>query len=139
MTPAQVKRQLLDAVTNTMKVKGNMEMGVKPRCRGGFLSFSQHLLLQIPNSLQKSVEDKGLHDSSLKSTTRKSSLIALRAARAAIKKASSRKKISVPQHIPFASKGGGLLLLIPKFAGVSALRSLAGGTSDIASTWCERC
>lgn len=135
------------AVTNTMKVKRKMGMGVKKRSRrvkkragrvkkrchrGGALSFKQHVLLPILKSVQKSLEGKGLLEK--RKDLRQPSLIAIRAARAAIKKAGGRKKIRVPRLIPFPSKVGGLLPLIPIFAGLSALGSLAGGASAIAKT-----
>lgn len=61
---------------------------------------------------------------------RKVSLAALRTARIAIKIAGGRKKIRVPRIILFErSKTGGFLPLIPIFAGLSALGSLAVGAS----------
>lgn len=116
------------AITNTMKAKRKVGMG---RRRGGTLSFRQHVLLPVLKSLQKSFEGKGL---TTKKDVQKSALFALRAARAAIKKAGGRRKIRVPRIIPYERKSGGILPLIPLFAGLSALGSLAGGASAIAKT-----
>lgn len=121
------------AVTTAMKTKRNMGMGLKKRlpCTGGSLSFRKHVLLPILDAVKNSLKDgKGLHT---KSDIRKSSMHALKTARAAIKKAGGRRKIRVPRMIPFA-KTGGILPLIPIFAGLSALGSIAGGASAIAQT-----
>ena len=52
------------------------------------------------------------------------------AAKVAIKEAGGRKHIKTPRIIPIP-KVGGVLPLIPIFAGLSALGSLAGGVSGI--------
>lgn len=119
------------AVTTAMKAKRKMGMGVNKQRRrcGGLLSFRKHIILPILKKLQKVVEGKGL---STKTEIRKSSLHALKEARAAIKKAGGRKRIRVPRLIPFERKTGGILPLIPIFAGLSALGSLAGGSGAIA-------
>lgn len=118
------------AITNTMKAKRKMGMGLKKqRCAGGSLSFRKHVLLPILNAVGNSLKaGKGLHS---KTDIRKSSMHALKTARAAIKKVGGRRKIRVPRVIPFA-KTGGILPLIPIFAGLSALGSLAGGAGGIA-------
>lgn len=118
-------------VTSAMKAKRKLGMGMKKR--GGSLSFSKHVLIPILNGIKNSLEasGKGL---GTKKDIHKSSLQALRTARAAIKKAGGRKKIRVPRIIPFSSKVGGILPLIPIFAGLSALGSIAGGASAIAQT-----
>lgn len=118
------------AVTTAMKAKQKMGMGMKRKKKqGGSLSFRTHVLLPILKKITKSVEGKGLENPK---HVRKSSLIALRAARAAVKKAGGRKKIRIPRIIPFERKTGGILPLIPIFAGLSALGSLAGGSGAIA-------
>lgn len=118
------------AVTTTMKTKRKLGMGVKKRS-GGVLSFHKHILRPILNAIRKSPSGKGLGN---KTKINQSSLHALKAARAAIKKVGGRKRIRVPRIIPFNSKVGGILPLIPIFAGLSALGSLAGGASAIAKT-----
>lgn len=113
------------AVTTAMKAKRKMGMGLKRS--GGALSFRQHVLLPIRKKLTKTVGGKP-------KDVKKSTLMALRTARAAIKKAGGRKKFRVPRIIPFERKTGGILPLIPLFAGLSALGALAGGASAVAKT-----
>lgn len=60
----------------------------------------------------------------------KSSLMALRTAGAANKKAGGRKPIHIPCVIPFNRNTGGILPLLSIFAGLFALESLAAGVSD---------
>lgn len=57
---------------------------------------------------------------------------ALMGAKASLRKSGGKKKIKVPRVIPISSKIGGILPLIPIFAGLSALGSLAGGAASIA-------
>ncbi len=111
-------------ITNTMKVKRKLGMG----CAAG--SFRKHILKPIKNHLKKSFKIDPGNNKSL----RKASLAALHVARAALKKSGGRKKVRVPRIIPFESKTGGIIPLIPLFAGLSALGSLAGGASAIAKT-----
>ena len=58
------------------------------------------------------------------------SKIAVGAARRSLKKAGGKRKIRTPRIIPIP-KTGGVLPLIPIFAGLSALGSLAGGVAGI--------
>lgn len=110
-------------ITNTMKVKRKLGMG----CAA---SFKKRIVTPIKNHLKKTFKIDPENNKSLKKT----SLAALRVARAALKKAGGRKKIRIPRIIPFESKTGGIIPLIPLFAGLSALGSLAGGASAIAKT-----
>lgn len=131
-TAMKAKRKMGMGMKNKkkpMKVKRKKGMGMKKKKQGGILSFRKHVLLPILKTITKTVEGKGLENFK---HVRKSSLIALRAARAAVKKAGGRKKIRVPRIIPFERKTGGILPLIPIFAGLSALGSLAGGSGAIA-------
>ena len=57
--------------------------------------------------------------------------LALKAARMAIKQAGGRRKVKLPRVIP-VPKIGGVLPLIPIFAGLSALGALSGGAAGIA-------
>ena len=56
---------------------------------------------------------------------------ALAGARSAINKAGGKKHILVPRIIPIPTKIGGILPLIPIFAGLSALGSIASGASSV--------
>lgn len=109
------------SVTTTMKAKRKMGMGT----RKPTVSFKRHIVDKVNNTLKKGVDTGNL---------KKSSLIALRAARAAIKKVGGRSKVRVPRIIPFESKRGGILPLLPILGALGALGSLAGGTSAIAKT-----
>lgn len=64
---------------------------------------------------------------------KKTALAALKAARIQVKKSGGRRNFRIPRIIPIP-KTGGILPLIPIFAGLSALGSLAGGASAIAKT-----
>lgn len=59
---------------------------------------------------------------------------ALKIARNAVRRAGGRRKILVPRIIPVPKTGGFLPFLIPLFAGLGAIGSIAGGASAIAST-----
>ena len=56
---------------------------------------------------------------------------ALIAAKDAIKKEGGKKNINVPRILPIPTKIGGILPLIPIFAGLSALGALVGGASGV--------
>jgi hypothetical protein len=62
---------------------------------------------------------------------KKGAQIALAAAKMAVKDAGGRGKIRKPRIIPIP-KTGGILPLVPIFAGLSAIGSLIGGTAGIA-------
>lgn len=126
------------------KFGGKIGAGVKKRRRsrkskrpckfGGKLSFRQHILHPVLKALTEIANDKtgsGLTD---RKNLRQISLKALKFARSAVRKAGGRKRIRIPRIIPFETKVGGFLPLIPLFAGLSALGSLAGGASAIAKT-----
>uniref|UniRef100_A0A6P7FDE0 Uncharacterized protein LOC114329197 n=1 Tax=Diabrotica virgifera virgifera TaxID=50390 RepID=A0A6P7FDE0_DIAVI len=109
--------------TTAMKVKRKLGMGMK---RGkGVGSFKRHVLQPIIRTLKRTPPSPNL---------RKSALVALAAARTAVKNIGGKRNVRVPRIIPFESKSGGILPLIPIFAGLSALGSLAGGASAIAKT-----
>lgn len=104
-------------VTNAMKGKMKMGMGIKnkTRCKNSFKSF-------ISNTRKAVNQSKPI---TLKDTIQ----IALKAAR----KNKKKKKINLPRVVPLNYKIGGILPLIPIFAGLSALGALSGGAAGIAS------
>lgn len=55
----------------------------------------------------------------------------LKAAKKAIKQAGGKNKIKIPRILSVSSKIGGVLPLIPLFAGLSATGALAGGAAGI--------
>lgn len=122
-------------VTNIMKAKRKLGMGNKQRRRRRQpqRSFKRDVVNKVSQTLKKNLNSSQLNDMSRKSLN-KSSLLALRAARVAVKKFGGRKHIRIPRIIPFESKSGGILPLIPLFAGLSALGALTGGASAIAKT-----
>lgn len=101
-------------VAGAMKIKRKLGSGAK--------TFRSAIL----GPIRKCLKAKG--------DIRKDSIAALKAARLAVKKAGGRKKIRVPRIIPFESKSGGVLPLIPILAGLSALGSLLGGAGAVAKT-----
>lgn len=126
-------------VTNAMKLKRKLGMGCHSK-RADVAKRSQRksssirsVVKKIDKSLKKALNSTQLSDFSSKNL-KKSSLLAIRAGRGAIKKAGGRAKIKIPRVIPFESKSGGFLPLLPLLGALSALGSVAGGASAIAKT-----
>lgn len=103
-------------VTAGMKTKRKLGMGKKNP------SFHRDIVGKIRKSMKKSPPA---------STLKKSAMIAMKAARTAVKK-TGKQRVKIPRVIPL--KSGGFLPLIPLFAGLSALGALTGGASAIAKT-----
>ncbi|KAJ8915470.1 hypothetical protein NQ315_003233 [Exocentrus adspersus] len=113
-------------VTTAMKAKRNLDMGIK---QGGRVTKSPP---PQTNSFRRGVIKKVakvLKEIFLK----KSALIALKAARVAIKKVGGKNKVRVPRVIPF-DHSGRFLPLLPILGALGAVGSLAGGASAIAKT-----
>lgn len=112
------------AVTNAMKVKRKLGMGMKRKRktqRRSFRNFNKDVVCNVRDAL------KHYQGGKLSSGVRMS----LKAARIAVKNAGGRKRIKKPRIIPLP-KQGGFLPLLPILAGLSALGSLAGGAAGIA-------
>ena len=103
-----------------MKVKRKLGMGVGGRKKIG---FRKAVLTNVTKLLKRHAS----HD------IKKDSAMMVKAARIAVKKAGGRKKINTPRVLPLP-KTGGILPLIPIFAGLSALGALAGGAAGVAKT-----
>jgi hypothetical protein len=101
-------------VTNAMKIKRKVGGGKKKSFR-----------TCVVNQLKKELKSGG--DFNKRKTLGK----ILKAARLSIKKAGGRRKITLPRVIP-VPKVGGILPLIPIFAGLSALGALTGGAASVA-------
>lgn len=114
-------------VTNTMKSKRKLGMGMKKRP----VSFGRNIVKKVAKTLKNSISASHLNDGK---NLRKSSLLALKAARVAVKKAGGKKKVRIPRIIPFESKTGGILPLLPILGALGALGSVAGGAGAIAKT-----
>lgn len=119
-------------ITNTMKVKRKLGMGMKKKAKKT-LSFNT-ILRPTAKSLTELLKNKNdLLNGKNGKLLRKSSLHALRAARVAIKKAGGKRKIRIPRSIPFDDKKlGGILPLLPILSALGALGALAGGASTVA-------
>lgn len=103
-------------VSGIMKAKRKLGMGMKKRVamRSGVVTKAKDALKMFGK-----IRD-----------IKESSNIALAAAKHAVKKVGGRKRVRTPRVIPIP-KQGGVLPLIPIFAGLSALGSLAGGAAGI--------
>lgn len=111
------------AVTNAMKVKRKLGMGCKMQNKKKKIPFRKAIL----SNITKALKEHASHD------MKKDMLMSVKAARIAVKKAGGRKKINIPRVLPLP-KTGGILPLIPIFAGLSALGALSGGVAAIAKT-----
>lgn len=135
-TAMKVKQKMgMGCATEKKKTKRSKGMKKRKSSSGGKLSFRQHVLQPVLKALTEIVKDEkigsGVND---RKNLRQFATKALKIARSAVRKAGGRKKIRVPRIIPFErSKVGGFLPLIPLFAGLSALGSIAGGASAVAN------
>lgn len=100
-------------VTNIMKVKRKLGMGVKPPTAKKTLRKLKTLKDRKSKTLKQNT-----------STTTK---------QAAVRSQNGRKKINKTPRIITTPKTGGILPLIPLFAGLSALGTLTGGAAAIAN------
>ena len=113
------------AVTNIMKAKSKMGMGLKRnktlkrKKKGGRVAFGK-IVKATKKSMSKSKNAKTVIKSALK------------VARKAVKKNGGKSKINKLRVLPLPYKVGGVLPLIPIFAGLSAIGALAGGISGVA-------
>lgn len=98
-----------------MKVKRKLGMGLKRK-----VAFRKSIVNSTKNALNKFSGD-----------LTEGAKFALAAAKQSVKNNGGRKRIRTPRIIPIP-KQGGILPLIPIFAGLSALGSLAGGAAGIA-------
>lgn len=105
------------AVTNTMKAKRKLGMGTKK------IGFRKAVVSNVAKMLKKNASNNLKRDTAL----------TVKAARLAVKNAGGRKQIKTPRILPLP-KTGGMLPLIPIFAGLSALGALSGGAAAVAKT-----
>lgn len=117
-------------VTTAMKTKRKLGMGIASSSK---IPFKRGVLNHVRKSLRKNTFKGDLSNN--KKMLKKASIMALKAARVAVKKAGGRKNIRTPRIIQFNyGKQGGLLPLLPILAGLGALGSLIGGASAVANT-----
>lgn len=107
-------------VTNAMKVKRKLGMGVKPICRKVSM---KKVINNAAKVLKKNVSNNLKRDAAM----------TVKAARIAVKNAGGKRKIKTPRILPIP-KTGGILPLLPIFAGLSALGALSGGAAAVAKT-----
>lgn len=120
------------AVTNIMKAKTKLGMGLRKRNnrkknkkrkivkkkKGGRVAFGR-IVKATKKSMVKSKNSRTVIRSALKG------------ARKAVKKNGGKSKINRLRVLPLPHKIGGVLPLIPIFAGLSAVGALAGGISGV--------
>lgn len=133
-------------VTNMMKAKQRFGMGVLPptmksnkkvvkpnsdgkRKRLKKVSFGTAFRRPIRAEILKKIGGEKMVQKNIVEASK----IAVAAARNLLKTAGGKRKVRTPRIIPIP-KTGGLLPLIPIFAGLSALGSLAGGVASIVRT-----
>lgn len=128
-------------VTNIMKGKRRLGLGCKSQTRPRNrkrknnarsksvrkIAFGAGLVGKVRNALRKVVGSKKVIAGNVNKTTS----LALHIARRYLKEAGGKRNIRVPRIIP-VPKVGGILPLIPIFAGLSALGGLAGTAAGIA-------
>lgn len=119
-------------VASAMKIKRKMGMGANKQKaskkrptnkKKNRIDFKKDVLRVTRKAISKLPRN-------VKSNIKDSAKIALAAAKMAVKSIGDGKQIEAPRVIPLP-KVGGLLPLIPIFAGLSALGALAGGAAGI--------
>lgn len=112
-------------VTNAMKVKTKMGMGIKGKLR------TKCNLIKKSKIFQKAVKNarKVLKEKS-PSNVLSAVKLALKAAKKVFK--NKKSKVQIPRIIPIPKTGGILPFLVPLFAGLSAVGALTGGAAKIA-------
>ena len=112
------------SVTAAMKMKRTLGMGVKQVPMGkAVVSRARRAITQ------KKFKQKNLLNNA--NILKEGASVALVAAKKGVKEHGGRKRIRKPRVIALPKRGG-ILPLIPIFAGLSALGSLAGGAAGIA-------
>lgn len=117
------------SVTNIMKAKRKFGMGAKKR--GGIRRGTRRCggsvsIKKIIGAAKKTMSQGGNSRDTIKS--------ALKGARMALKNSGGKRKLrALPRILPVPAKVGGFLpLLVPIFAGLSAVGALSGGAASIA-------
>ncbi|XP_044736987.1 uncharacterized protein LOC123298951 [Chrysoperla carnea] len=114
------------AVTNAMKAKVKLGMGYVDRSQK---KKKKQVKKQRKIPFRAAV--KSARDA-LKKTKATNINDAIKVAITAAKKVIKRKNVRTPRIIPIPKVGGALPFLLPLFAGLSAIGSLAGGTAGVA-------
>ena len=119
------------SVTNVMNLKTKLGMGLKKRKTSTKKKKSDkkkcNKKMTSLNAIIKASSKSSAPGQSAKSII----TTALKTARSAIKKSGGKSKVKVPRILPVPSKIGGVLPLIPLFAGLSAVGTLSGGAAGV--------
>ena len=128
------------AVTNAMKAKLKLGAGIKAIKGNKRIASTRKLKKNSKNNKKSQKKNKQLKDAILaaknivKNSKSKELKVlvpaALKAARKAVK-GSKKDNIRKPRIIPIPKTGGALPFLVPLFAGLSAVGSLAGGAASV--------
>ena len=105
-------------VGSAMKIKMKFGMGHKQAFRKAVVAPAKQALKRMRRKIERGDVKDGAR-------------MALNAAKVAVKRLGGRRNVRTPRIIPIPKKGG-ILPLIPIFAGLSALGSLAGGAAAVA-------
>ena len=117
------------AVTNIMKAKSKMGMGVKRKSNKKRKTRGKKKGRRVAFGRIVKATKKLMSKSNNAKTVIKS---ALKVARKAVKKNGGKSKINKLRVLPLPYKVGGVSPLTPIFAGLSAIGALAGGMSGVA-------
>jgi len=101
-----------------MKVKRKLGMGMRKK-----VGIRKAVISNVAKLLKKNTNNN----------LKKDVAMSVKAARVAVKNAGGKKQIKTPRILPIP-KTGGVLPLIPIFAGLSALGALSGGAAAVAKT-----
>ncbi|XP_049820162.1 uncharacterized protein LOC126264810 [Aethina tumida] len=115
-------------VTTGMKIKRKLGMGHRTQHQSK-ISFKKDIVDKIDKKILKSVDIKPGSKS-----LRKIAAAAIKIAKVNTKRIGGRKNVKIPRTIPFSSKQGGILPLLPILAGLSSLGALMGGAAGVAKT-----
>lgn len=107
------------AVAGIMKTKSKLGMGHNKRKTGSGIAFKK-IVKETKDSMVKSKDANKVITSALK------------VAHKVIKKSGGKNKVKKVRILPIPSKVGGVLPLIPIFAGLSALGAITGGVAGVA-------
>lgn len=121
-------------VTAGMKIKRKLGMGMKKQKNKRKTNKQKKKSISLKAGVLKKVKQRMQELKKLNQLPKEivnGSSIALSTAKAAIKKIKKNTSLKTPRVIP-VPKQGGILPLIPIFAGLSALGALAGGAAGIA-------
>lgn len=120
-------------VTAGMKLKRKLGMGCKSISvkRRKVTSRKKIKKIEFGSGVLRNIRKALKTQKKIKNNIQKTAEMAIAIARKSLKASGGKKKIKIPRIIPIP-KQGGILPLIPIFAGLSALGSLAGGAAGIA-------